>query len=118
MGRRPVHSMKPRKEPILDHYVQASIEGGMDDAGHYKELVYAGVEEHERALEIRRALFRSAKHLEVSLKCDVETDAAGLHHVRFKAIDKAIARAHIARQAEGDPSRLAYNPYGPRSGAA
>lgn len=114
MARRPIHAMKPRKGPILDHYVQASIEGGMNDEGHYAELVYAGVEDQDRAIEIRRALFRSAKHLGVSLKCDVETDAAGIHHVRFKAIDKAVARAHIARQAQGDPSRLAYNPYGQR----
>lgn len=115
MGRRPIHSMKPRKPPILDHYIQASIERGMDDQGHYGELVYAGVEDSERAIEIRRALYRSAKHLGVSLKADVEDGADGTHSIRFHAIDKAVGRAHIARQAEGDPSRLAYNPYGPRS---
>lgn len=118
MGRRPIHSMKPRKPPILDHYVQASIEGGMDDSGHYGELVYAGVEDELRAIEIRRALFRSAKHLGVSLKADVEQAADGTHQIRFKAIDKATARAYISAQAQGDPSRLAYNPYGSRNGAA
>ncbi len=111
MGRTPIHAFRPRKPPILDHYVQASIDGGMDDGGHYRELVYAGVEQRDRAVEIRRALFRSAAHLGVSLKCDIETDAAGLHHIRFHAIDKAIARAHIARKAQGDPAGLSYNPY-------
>jgi hypothetical protein len=114
MARVPIHAMKARKPPILDHYVQASIDGGRDDAGHYKELLYGGVEDAERAREIRRALFRSAKHLGVSLKCDVEPAADGTHAVRFHAIDKTVARAHIAHQAEGDPSRLAYNPYGAR----
>lgn len=114
MPRRPIHSMKPRKGPILDHYIQASVEGGHTD-GHYLELVYAGVEDPARAVEIRRALFRSAKHLGVALKADVEQAADGTHQIRFHAIDKAVARAHIARQAEGDPTRLAYNPYGARS---
>lgn len=111
MGRTPIHQMKPRKGPILDHYVQASIERGMDEAGHYGELVYAGVEEEERAREIRRALFRSAKHLGVSLKADLERDAAGAWAIRFRAIDKAIGRAYIRQKTGGDPSRLDYNPY-------
>lgn len=116
MGRMPIHGMKPRKEPILDDFVQASIAGGMDDAGHYRELVYQGVEQQERAIEIRRALFRSAKHLGVSLKCDrpEQDPITGHWSIRYKAIDKAIARAYIAAQAEGDPSKLAYNPYGSR----
>lgn len=110
MGRTPIHAMQQRKPPILDHFVQASIDGGRDAAGHYKELVYAGVEDQERAIEIRRALFRSAKHLKVALKADVET-VAGVHQIRFRAIDKAIARAYVSQQAKGDPSKLAYNPY-------
>jgi hypothetical protein len=117
MGRTPIHAFKPRKPPILDHYIKASIEGGMDDGGHYKELIYSGVQDRERAIEIRRALFRSASHLGVSLKCDVETDAAGVHHIRFHAIDKQVGRSHIARQAQGDPSSLSYNPYNPRGTA-
>lgn len=114
MGRRPIHSMKPRQGPILDHFVQASIDGGHVD-GHYRELVYAGVEDLERAREIRRALFRSAKHLGYALKADVEPGADGTHAIRFHAIDKDVARAYITAKAQGDPSRLDYNPYGARS---
>lgn len=118
MGRRPIHSMKPRKEPILDHYVQASVEQGMNDAGHYGELVYAGVEDQLRAVEIRRSLFRSAKHLGVSLKADVEQAADGTHQVRFHAIDKAVARAHMVQTYRGREHEMPYNPYAPRGGAA
>lgn len=115
MGRRSIHGMKARKEPILDHYVQASIEQGIDEAGHYGKLTYAQVEDHERAKEIRRALFRSANHLGVSLKCDLVQDpVSGNWNIPFRAIDKAVARAHIARQVNGDPAKLAYNPYGAR----
>lgn len=111
MARTSVHRMKPRKPPILDDYVQKSIEGGMNDRGHYAELVYSGVEEEERAREIRRALFRSAAHLKVSMKADLERAADDTWSIRFRAIDKATARAYIAQKAGGDPSKLDYNPY-------
>lgn len=110
MGRLPIHAMQQRKPPILDHFIQASIDGGRDEAGHYKELIYAGVEDQDRAVEIRRALFRSAKHLKVALKADVET-VAGVHQIRYRAIDKAVARAYVTQKAKGDPSQLDYNPY-------
>jgi hypothetical protein len=115
MARVSRHAWGPRKEPILDHYVQASIDGGMDNEGHYSELVYAGVEDQEWAKEIRRALFRSSRYLKVALKADLEQAADGTHQIRFHAIDKARARAYIVAQAQGDPSRLAYNPYRKRS---
>lgn len=112
MARAPIHAMRQRKTPILDHYVQASIERGMDAEGHYGELVYAGIEDQLRAVEIRRALFRSSKHLGVSLKCDLEQAADGTHQVRFHAIDKAVARAHMAKTYRGREHEMPYNPYG------
>lgn len=118
MARAPIHAMRQRKAPILDHYVQASIEAGMNDQGHYGELVYAGIEDQLRAIEIRRALFRSAKHLGVSLKADVEAGAGDTHQVRFKAIDKAVARQFMAQTYRGREHEMPYNPYQPRGQAS
>lgn len=111
MGRASLHQMKPRKQPILDHYIQASVGQGVNDEGHYGELRHQGIEDYERALEIRRALYRSAKHLKVSLKAEVEQAADGTYVVVFHAINKAHARAYIIAKTGGDPSKLDYNPY-------
>jgi hypothetical protein len=111
MARVSIHAMKPAQGPFLDHYVQASIDKGMDEHGHYGELVYAGIEDHERAKKIRYALFRAKDRMGVSLKADVEECSDGTFQVRFHVIDKAIARAYIAQKSGGDPSKLSYNPY-------
>lgn len=110
MPKGPGAPIRPRKQPLTDEHIQASVAGGMDAEGHYQELVYGGIETPERALEIKRSLYRCAKHLGYSMKADVERTASG-YQVRFRAIDKARARAYIAAKYKDRPHELPYNPF-------
>jgi hypothetical protein len=117
MARNVLHQ---RKQPDLSQYVQASIDranGVFDpETGHYAELIYAGIETPERAKEIRQALFRAAGYLKVSMNASVEKyteEKTHLYRVRYKAINKAHARAYIL--AKHGPDRAAW-PYSPRKG--
>ena len=85
------------------------MQGGRNEQGHYAELVYTGCETRERAEEIKRSLYRCAKHLGVSMHAEVEQTAGGWQ-VRFKAIDKAAARAYILARYGTDRTRWPYNP--------
>jgi hypothetical protein len=103
--------LRPRKGPLTDHLIQASVDGGMDDqTGHFRELVYGGLDTHDRALEIKRSLYRCAKYLGYAMKAEIEGAGQG-YQVRFKAIDKAKARAYIARLYKDRPHEMPYNPY-------
>jgi len=90
----------------------ASINGGpMDpETGFYPEIIYVGIENHDRALELRRALFRSAGHLQVSMKADIEPGDKGTYQIRYRAISKKHARAHMVRTHGADRSQWAYDP--------
>lgn len=110
MPKGPGAPLRPRKQPLTDEHIQASVAGGMDANGHYRTLVYGGIETAERALEIKRSLYRCAKHLGYSMHAEIEQLAAGGFQVRFKAIDKAVARAYIAKKHPGGQG-LPYNPY-------
>lgn len=118
MPKGPGAPVRPRKQPLTDHLVEASVAAGMnDDTGHYGELVYGPVTSHERALEIKRSLFRCAKYMGYSMKADIESHAEG-YQIRFAAIDKAKARAHIAARYKGREHEMPYNPFqktGPRT---
>jgi hypothetical protein len=115
MPKGPAPEWKRRLEPILDHEVQASIDqsnGQHDpDTGWYATLHHTGCDTYKRAQEIKRALYRSARHLKVSLRTDIIRGANGTWTVEFTAVNKAHGKAYIAQQSGGDPSRLAYNPY-------
>lgn len=114
MPRGPQPEYKRRKEPVLDDYLRASMSraNGTPDpeTGHYAELVYAGVETRERAEEIKRALFRSARHVKVSVTATVEPADDGTYRVRFKAIDKLFARRFILEKHGPDRSKWPYDP--------
>lgn len=115
MPKGPGSPLRPRKSPLTDHLIQASVDGGMDDiTGHYRELVYGGLDTHDRALEIKRSLYRCAKYLGYSMKAEIEGAGQG-YQVRFKAIDKARARAYIAALYKDNPAGLPYNPYARKS---
>ena len=62
MPRAPAPQWHRRKEPVLDHYLQASVDqcgGQYDENGHYALLVYSGCETRDRAKEISQALYRA-----------------------------------------------------------
>jgi hypothetical protein len=110
MPKGPGRPWKARKEPITDHYIQASVERGMNDAtGHYGELVVNELADNAEALEMKRSLYRCAKYLGFSMHAEIEKLADG-YQVRFKAIDKARARAFVI-QKYGGVENLPYNPY-------
>lgn len=110
MPKGPGAPLRQRKQPLTDEYVLASVAGGMDPEGHYRELIYGGIEDAGRALEIKRSLYRCAKYLGYSMIADIELTADDKYQVRFHAIDKARARRHIAAKYPGGKG-LPYNPY-------
>ncbi|MGH2866757.1 MAG: hypothetical protein ACRDNK_04195 [Solirubrobacteraceae bacterium] len=90
----------------------ASVGGGMHpETGHYKEFFYGPCADHDRAMEIKRSLYRCAKRLGYSMKAEVVAGATGGYMVRFNAIDKRKARAYIAALYKGREHQLPYNPY-------
>jgi hypothetical protein len=101
----------PRKLPLTDDHIRASVAGGMDEKGHYQELIYGGIQTKERALEIKRSLYRCAKHLGYSVVANIERSPNGTYQVRYKAIDKATARRYIAAKYKGREHEMPYNPF-------
>lgn len=88
-----------RKEPILDHVLQLSIDRSdgefNPETGRYGEVVLTGLADIGHATEIRRALYRSARHMRVSLTSKIEKADDGSHAIRFTVIDKEIGRRYI-----------------------
>lgn len=116
MPRAAAPSWRQRKEPILDSHLQASIDqaaGRHNEQGHYSTLVYTGCETRERAKDIVRALYRSARYLKCSVSAMVKPAGDGTFNVEYKAISKAHARAYILEKYGPDRSRW---PYSPRKG--
>jgi hypothetical protein len=110
MPRGPSRQWRARKLPFTHEHIQASMQGGRNEHGHYATLVYTGCETRERAEEIKRSLYRCGKQLGVSVHAEVEPAAAGGFQVRFKAIDKAAARAYVLQRYGNDRTRWPYNP--------
>lgn len=114
MPRSAAPEWRRRKEPILDHLLHASVAqvNGVYHpvTGHYGELVYTGIDTKERAAEIKRALFRSGKHTGHSVSAKVEKAGEG-YLVRFKAIDKNMARKYILDHYGDDRSKWPYSPF-------
>lgn len=94
--------------------VRASISqaNGVPDPekGHYATLVYAGCESRERADEIKRALFRSARYVGVSVSASVKAAGDGTYAVTFKAIDKSYAKKYMIEHFGADRSKWPYDP--------
>lgn len=112
MPRGPDRQWRARKDPVTDPHVLASVQAGLVDntRGFYSELFYVGIETEQRAAEIRRSLFRSAKKLGYSLRAQTELMPDGSYRVRFHAIDKAKARAWMIRTYGPDRTKWPYNP--------
>lgn len=109
MPKGPARPWKARKEPVTDHFIMASVERGMNPStGHYGELIVNDLASREEAMEIKRSLFRCAKFLGFSMSAHVEQLASGSYQVRFRAIDKAMARAYVVKRYG---TNMPYNPY-------
>jgi hypothetical protein len=120
MPRAPAPNWKLRTQPVLDDYVWASINAvnGVYDSetGHYGKLVYSGCETEERALEINRALNRSASYMHTHKQADVGMNSRvkrasdGTWEVEFAAVSKAHARAYVIQKYGSDRSKWPYDP--------
>jgi hypothetical protein len=110
-GRHP-GAMRPRDErghPV----VQDAIDKGYVGTGRPYEV--NGFESREAANEGRKSINNAARHLGVSCSSregeHVQELTDGTFRVTFTLWPKAAARAHVHKQAGGDPSNLAYNPF-------
>lgn len=118
MPKGPSRSWRKRMEPILDDEVRASVAMARDfhDPGSHDyekrfhaTLVYGGLSSEAEAHEIRKALYRSAKHLGYSLSHKIEKSPLGGWQVRYTAICKECATAYIQIKYP-DPLTRPYNP--------
>lgn len=107
-----------RRNCQFDHLVGAAA-----DAGYGQVLIYRGVETIERAQEIRRGIYRCARHREIAAEAGtaalasddqvmgISRERDGTYTIRFRVWTKTQARkAHLARYG---PDRSAW-PYDPR----
>lgn len=121
MPRGPSPQWRRRKEPVVDHWVLASVEqaGGIGrhhpKTGHYGELIIDGLTSRAEAAEWKRALFRCAHYLNrtgqasVGMSADIERDGRG-YRIRFRAVDKTLARQHVMAKYGSDRSKWPYDP--------
>lgn len=109
-----------RRDCRFDHLVVAAL-----GQGYGKILVYNGIETEERAHDIRRGIYRCAKHRGVSAdagpsvlvtsddQMGVRRTVGGSYSLRYRLFDKRTARkAHIERHGQ-DRQAWPYNPRRP-----
>lgn len=109
-----------RRDCRFDHFVTAAI-----NQGYGKELVLSGIETAERAHEIRRGIYRCAKHRGVSADAGKSTPAApgemGVTQqgktwtLRWRIWDKRSARKRHLERHGSDRSQWPYDPRRPWS---
>lgn len=105
-----------KRDCRFDHLVAAAL-----DQGHGKILVYSGIETEERGHDIRRGIYRCARHRGVSAdagpgrlvtggEMGLRRNADGTFTLKFRTWDKREARkSHIQRNGT-DRQQWAYNP--------
>ena len=100
----------------FDHLVAAAI-----GKGYGVILVYTGIESLERGHDIRRGIYRCAKHREITAEAGkssqlADGDEMGLRKVgdeyelRFRVWDKKSARAQMLQRYGTDRSKWPYDP--------
>lgn len=122
MPRGPGPAWRTRKPPVLDHWLMASVEraGGIGrhhpETGHYAELVIACADVTE-ARQYSQALYRCARYLSKWQLADVGVSVDkpkrrpdGKVAVRFRAVDKTLARQHVMQKYGTDRSKWPYDP--------
>lgn len=115
MPRGPERQWRRQQPPLTDAHIMASVQGGHVQ-GFYREVLYTGIETHDRAVELRRSLYRCAKRLGYSMKADIETlssEQGVTFQIRYRAIDKTVARAWVMKTYGTDRTRWPYNPRTP-----
>lgn len=113
MPRAPAPQWRRYKEPILDYLIKASVDqakGLYNESGHYAELVYTGCESAVRAKLIKRHLHNAGKHLGFSVSATIERHG-NEWHVRFKAIDKTMAKKYMIEHYGADRTKWPYSPW-------
>lgn len=123
MPRGPAPSWRARKEPVLDHWIWASVQraGGLGKhhptTGHYADLVITGLADRDEADEYKKALHRCAFYLHrtgaapVSMSTDRPARAVdGTYVIRFRVIDKTYAKAAMLARYGNDRSKWPYDP--------
>lgn len=79
-----------RKKPILDSYVIASVNlanGHYDHMGRYETVTLkTGTDDYDEAKEIRNALYRSARHMNIGLDCEMTQESNGNYAITFTAV--------------------------------
>lgn len=121
MPRGPAPAWRARKPPITDPHIFASVQqaGGLGRhhpvTGHYAELVIRGLASKEEAKEWQQSLYRCAHYLartgqaDVSMSATIERDGTR-YLIRFRAVDKTLARKHVMDKYGPDRSKWPYDP--------
>jgi hypothetical protein len=116
--RGPLPEYRRRKEPVLDHVLQACLDqaGGKHDpqTGRYGILHWTGCETRDRVTEIVRALYRSARHMNLSLPYpDVVKQPDNTFTIVVQPAHKSFGRKHQIATKGTDRSQWAYDPKKP-----
>jgi hypothetical protein len=90
--RRHPAAWRPR-DATYDPHVKAVVAQGFG-----KPVYWNGIETHERALEIKRGIHRSARFLKQSIRVDLTDADDGTITAVITAFDKEVARAYIKDQ--------------------
>ena len=121
MPRGPAPGWRTRKQPVVDDYILASVtQAGrigihIPESGHFADLVIKVFATKDDALEWHRALYRCAHFLirtgqaPLSMSAKIERDGTG-YRIRFKAVDKTLARKHVLEKYGPDRSKWPYDP--------
>lgn len=119
MPRGPAPGWRARKEPVVDHWVLASIDrakGRHDKTGHYADVVIAKIATRDEAREWVRALHRSGRYLtkytrhQVGIHTDRPVRDGNGWKLTFRAVDKAYARKSVIDRYGPDRTKWPYDP--------
>ena len=105
-----------KRDCRFDHLVVAALNQGLS-----KVLVYNGIETEERAHDVRRGIYRCARHRGMSADAGPSTlasgDAMGVHKMpdgtftlKYRLFDKRQARKRHLERYGADRQQWPYNP--------
>lgn len=113
--------LRNQRDCRFDHLVAAALE-----RGHGVTLVYNGIDTEERAHEIRRGLYRCAKHRGISMDGGPSRLVAGddemgvravggKYELRFRTFNKSAGRKRLLERHGTDRSAWPYDPRRPKN---